>query len=368
MEGLEDPRSARGIRDKLVDIVAISVLAVLCGANSYTMIHQFATSRREWLATQLELPGGIPSQDTFERIFAVLSKGAWQKIFLEWTGTLPLSELPAGEREILAIDGKTVCGSWVAGQPPLHMVSVWSAQHQLVLGSMEVPKKTNEITVIPELLEIVAPVGAIITADAMGCQKQVAWTVREHHADYLLALKENHPELATAVRNIFEHQDLLGWEEVDHSFAHTVNKGHGRHETRQCWLMHDLAALYPEQRTPWRDLRSVVRVRSSRTTQGKTTTQERFYLSSLQGQADEALRASRLHWAIENSLHWSLDVTFDEDLSTVRLKNAQANWVALRQFALVLLKKDTYTKASLQNKRFKAALDLRYLTHLLTLR
>jgi predicted transposase YbfD/YdcC len=309
-----------------------------------------------------------PGQLHFERIFAVLEKGAWEKIFLEWTMTLSLSELPPGEREILAIDGKTVCGSRRAGQHPLHMVSVWSAQHQLVLGSMEVPEKTNEITVIPKLLEIISPAGAIITADAMGCQKQVAWAAREHHADYLLALKDNHKELATAVRNIFQHQDHVGWEEVDHSFASTANKGHGRHETRQCWMLYDLGELYPEQRSPWRDLRSVVRVRSSRTIQGKITVQERFYLSSLYSNADEALRASRLHWSIENSLHWSLDVTFDEDRSTAHLKNASANWVALRQLALVLLKKDSSYKASLRNKRFRAALDLNFLAHLLTLR
>jgi len=367
LERLEDPRSARGIRHRLVDIVAISVLAVLCGADTYPLIHMFAVSRQDWLRSFLSLPGGIPSQDTFERIFQLLAPETWQRVFQDWVNALPLEALPKGEREVVAIDGKTSRRSAVGGAAALHTVSVYSVQHGLVLSAAAVPEKTNEITVIPELLEVIAPVGAIITTDAMGCQKDVAWRVREiPKADYLLPVKGNHPKLEEDVRWVFGYHDQEGWKSADHSYACIENQGHGRRERRECWLLRDLEAI--EQADEWRDLGAVVRVRATRTLGERTSVEERLYVTSLRGDAREALCASRLHWGIENSLHWVLDVVFGDDASRVRLQNARQNWVALRHLALTILRRDTSFKGSLRAKRYRAALDTRYLQHLLTLR
>jgi len=366
-EQLEDPRRTRGIRHRLVDIVTISVLAVLCGADTYPLIHTFAISRHDWLKGFLALPNGIPSQDTFERIFQLLDPEAWQRLFQDWVDTLPLETLPEGEREVVAIDGKTSRHSAVGGAAPLHTVSVYSVQHGLVLTAAAVPEKTNEITVIPELLAVIAPVGAIITTDALGCQKEVARQVREvPKADYLLALKGNHPQLEQDTHWVFAYHDQQGWKGADHSYAKTLTQGHGRREQRECWLLRDLNAL--EQAGEWSDLRAVVRVRATRTVGEQTSVEERFYLTSLQGDAGEALHASRLHWGIENSLHWVLDVVFGDDASRVRLENARQNWVALRHLVLALLRRDTSVKGSLRSKRYRAALDTRYLERLLTLR
>lgn len=367
LEQLDDPRAARGIRHELIDIVTISVLAVICGADTYALIHTFATSREQWLKRFLRLQGGIPSQDTFERVFQLLDPVAWQRLFQDWVDLLPLDTLPEGEREVVAIDGKTSRRSAVGGDPLLHTVSVYSVQHGMVLGAAAVPEKTNEITVIPELLSVIAPVGAIVTTDAMGCQKEIARQVREvPKADYLLALKGNHPRLEADVRWVFEYHDEQGWDSADHSHIQTTNRGHGRHEHRECWLLRDLSAI--EQAGEWCDLGAVVRVRATRTVGDEVSVKDRFYLTSLKGEAAEALHASRLHWGVENSLHWVLDVVFGDDSARVRLKNARQNWVALRHLAVAVLRRDTSVKGSLSSKRYRAALDTRYLEHLLTLR
>ena len=206
---LPDPRDPRGIRHELVDIVCISILAVICGANTYSQIHQYALAQEAWLRTFLGLPSGIPSQDTFERLFAILHPTAWQSRFLSWTQTLVLPALAEREDEVLAIDGKTARGSAGQGGGALHTVSVWSSQLEVVLAQQQVPEKTNEITVIPELLEVVNPATAVVTTDALGCQKQVAWTVREHHAHHLLALKDNHPTLYADVKDFFNYADKV---------------------------------------------------------------------------------------------------------------------------------------------------------------
>lgn len=367
LETLADPRDPRGVRHRLVDVVTISVLAVISGADTYPLIHTFATSRIEWLQGFLELPSGIPSQDTFERILQLLDPTAWQRVFQTWVETFSLAALPEGEREVVAIDGKTSRHSARRGAPLLHTVSVYSVQHGLVLSAAAVPDKTNEITVIPELLQVIAPTGAIITTDALGCQKHVAWTVREvPNADYLLAVKGNHPKLEEDARWVFSYHDQQGWANADHSYVCTVDQGRGRVEQRECWLLRDLSAI--EQADQWRDLHALVRVRATRTLGEQISVEERLYLTSLQGDAGEALRASRLHWGIENSLHWVLDVVFEDDASRVRLENARQNWVALRHLALTVLRRDTQFKGSLRAQRYRAAIDPAYLQHLLTLR
>ena len=364
---MDDPRDPRGVRHQLVDLIVISVLAVICGANTYPMMHTFGVNRLDWLRRFLTLKHGIPSQDTFERIYEILQPQAWQRLFLDWSDQLPLAALPEGEREIVAIDGKTSRGSASPGLAALHTVNVFSVQHNIVLSAAGVPEKTNEITVLPELIQVIAPVGAIITTDAMGCQKEVARAVREvPGADYLLALKKNHPKLEAEISWLFDHHDRVGWIDTDSSFAMTQNSGHGRIETRECRLMRELSVL--EQAPDWKDLRAVVRVRATRTRGDQNSVEDRYYLTSLQGEASEALHASRLHWGVENGLHWLLDVVFRDDASKIKLANARQNWVSLRHFALTLLRRPGAGKGSVETKRFKAALEPDYLLSLLTLR
>lgn len=360
---LPDPRDPRGIRHELVDIVCISILAVICGANTYSQIHQYALAQETWLRTFLGLPSGIPSQDTFERLFAVLSPAAWQSRFLAWTQTLVLPALTEGEDEVLAIDGKTARGSLATGGGALHTVSVWSSQGEVVLAQQQVPEKTNEITVIPQLLEVVNPAGAVITTDALGCQKQVAWTAREHHAHYLLALKDNHPTLYADVKDLFGYADKVNWE-LEYSYTQTTERAHGRVEMRECRVL--AAPEWLHGHKSWRDLSSIVQITSTRTVADNTSEHTRYFLTSLPLDAERALRAARFHWGIENSLHWVLDVAFGEDGSRARLKNAQASWVALRHLAVNLLKRDKSLKVGVEAKRLRAGWDRTYLLKLLT--
>jgi predicted transposase YbfD/YdcC len=364
--GLPDPRKPRGVRHELGDIVVISILAVICGANTYSQIRQYALAQQDWLKTFLKLPSGIPSQDTFERIFALLEPRAWQARFLAWTRTLLLPELKDTEDEVLAVDGKTAKGSAQREMAALHTVSVWSSQFEVVLAQQQVAEKTNEITVMPDLLEVVNPAGAVITADAMGCQKQIAWTAREHHAHYLLALKDNHPTLLEDVQSAFDYAQKVAWD-LPHSTTKTIDHGHGRHELRQCWVLE--APDWLHEKELWRDLGSIVRVQSSRTINNsirdRSSEHTRYFLTSLPLDAERALRAARYHWGIENGLHWVLDVAFDEDASRVHLDNAQASWVALRHLAVSLLKRDKTVKAGVEAKRLRAGWDRNYLLKLL---
>lgn len=359
---LPDPRDPRGIRHELADIVCLSILAVICGANTYSQIHQYALAQEGWLRRFLALPSGIPSQDTFERLFAVLSPDAWQGRFLAWTQSLVLPAPVAGEDEVLAIDGKTARRSALLGNRALHTVSVWSSQLEVVLGQQQVPEKTNEITVIPELLEVINPVGAVITTDALGCQKQVAWAAREHHAHYLLALKNNHPTLFADVKDVFAYADKLDWA-LECSQTRTTERAHGRLETRDCRVLPVPEWLH--ERESWRDLKSIVQITSTRTVADHTTEHTRYFLTSLPLDAERALRTARAHWGIENSLHWVLDVAFDEDRSRARLNHAQASWVALRHLAVNLLKRDKTIKAGVEAKRLRAGWDRAYLLKLL---
>lgn len=360
---LPDPRSARGIRHNLTDIICITVLAVICNANTFPEIHTFARLKHDWLSTFLELPHGIPSQDTFERLFRILNPTAWQPRFLKWTQTLTFAALPDGHDEALAIDGKTARRSHNHGLSALHTVSVWSSQFEITLASLSVPEKTNEITVIPELLEITQPAGAVITIDAIGTQKHVAWTIREHHAHYVLALKENHRKLFEDTRWLFDHAQSLNWMGVEHSYAKTLDQGHGRVEMRECWVLGDLGFL--EDRGAWRDLNAVVWVRASRVVGDATSVQDRFFITSLPADAARVLRAVRSHWGVENGLHWVLDVAFGEDDSRVRAGFAQANLAAVRRLAVSVLKRDVSVGGGVGTKRFRAGLDEAYLLRLL---
>ncbi len=341
---LPDPR-AHNVCYKLADILVIAICAVICGADSFVEIEQYGQGKRAWLETFLELPNGIPSHDTFRRVFMLLDAEAWQGVFFEWTRNLSLepSESPT---EVRAVDGK-----WSRASG-LHTVSVWAAEHHVVLAQQQVPDKTNEITVIPELLEVLDIAGTTVTIDAAGTQKHIAWVIREHHADYVLALKANHKHLFEDVQWLFaQHDDSPHWS--------TSSKGHGRIETRDVWLLTD---SYLEDISAWRDLAGVARIRGTREIKGAVTVHERYFLTSLTD-AETLSYAVRSHWGIENGLHWVLDVAFREDES--RAKQAQANLVTLRHLALNQLKREKTLQASVKAKRMRAGWDDDYLLKVL---
>lgn len=354
---IEDPRRAAGNKQhQLEDILCIAICAVISGADSFTEIEQYGLAKEAWFREFLQLPEGIPSHDTFNRVFAVLDKDAWQGCFLDWVRslTLPDHEAPV---EVLAVDGKTARRSHSEEMAALHTVSVWAREYGLVLGQAQVPKGSNEIAVIPLLLETLTIAGATITIDAMGCQRDIAWAVREHHADYLLALKQNHPRLFEEVRWLFDQQPgEPHWQ--------SSNEGHGRKETRACWLLSDLSYLDEEERSSWRDLRAVVKLRCIRQVADKVSVQERYYLTSLTD-VEQVAYAARGHWGIENGLHWVLDMAFREDESRVRSGNAQANLITLRHLALSLLKREQSLKVGVKAKRMRAAWDMTYLAKVL---
>lgn len=263
---IPDPRDARGTLHKLRDIIVISILGVLSGANDFVDIAEYAKAKQSWLVTFLELPNGTPSHDTFNRVFALLNPIHWQARFLEWVRELeiPPPELDQDDQEVLGLDGKTARRSRNADQHGLHTISVWALEAGLVLAQTQVPDKENEITALPNLIETTSVAGSVITMDAMGTQKSIAWTIREHHADYVLALKDNHPKLASDVNWLFDHADSLKWTDVPHDFFESFTRAHEREETRRYWVLPDLSLL--EDRSAWRDLRSVVRVESTRVT------------------------------------------------------------------------------------------------------
>lgn len=361
---IEDPRAARGKRHLLLDIICIALLAIICDANDYEEIEAYGLSKEKWLSSFLDLPHGIPSHDTFRRVFAVLKPEVWQRRFLSWIDSLDLGQ-SEGE-DILAIDGKTARRSRDGEQGGLHTVSVWSSRQGIVIGQTQVADHSNEITVLPELIESLEIVGAIITADAMGTQKQVAWAIKEHDAEYMLALKGNHPKLYADVIWLFEDAKKHNWQGIAYDYFETNDKAHGREEQRKYWVLSDLSLLDAETLTAWRGLQSLVCVESTRILKGQASIEKRYYLSSLACNAKQAAYAIRSHWSVENNLHWVLDMSFREDESRIRKGNGQANWVTLRHIALNLLKLDKSIKASIKVKRKRAGWDNTYLLNLIS--
>jgi len=350
---LEDPRIDRTKRHNLLDIVTIAICGTICGADSWVDIELFGHCKEEWFKSFLELPNGIPSHDTFGDVFARLDPDQFQRCFIE----LIQAVAQVTQGEVVAIDGKTVRRSHdrTLGKQAIHMVNVWASSSGLVLGQAKVAAKSNEIVAIPKLLQLLELAGCIVTIDAMGCQKEIARHIVEAEADYLLAVKENQRRLYEDVRDLFQGAEEFGFEGVPYDFARTVNKNHGRLETRQCWVITDPECLaYLQTRQQWAQLSAVVKVTAQRETAAGTSVQSRYYISSLAGPANTLLEATRSHWGIENSLHWSLDVTFREDYSRVRKDHGPQNLAVLRQIALNLLKQETTLKRGIQGKRLKA--------------
>jgi predicted transposase YbfD/YdcC len=358
---LTDPRIDRSRLHELIDIVAIAICAVVAGAESWDDIEDFGKAKHTWLKNFLELPNGIPSHDTIRRLFERLDPEQFQKGFLGWVEALH----EATERQVIAIDGKTLRRSFdrAGGKSALHLVHAWATANHLLLGQVAVDEKSNEITAIPKLLKMLEIAGAIVTIDAMGCQKEIARTIRERKADYVLALKANHERLFEQVVAFFDGAcpRLMRGPEI--GYHREWSEGHGRDEFRRCWATSDLSWL--EGREEWEGLRSVAMIEAERFIGDELSVETRYYLSSLPNDARLLNEVVRSHWAVENSLHWVLDVTFQEDRSRIKKENAPENFGLLRRLALCLLKRETTSKRSIKGKRLRASWDESYLQQVL---
>jgi predicted transposase YbfD/YdcC len=360
---LEDPRVERTKKHRLSDMLVIAVCGFICGVDSWVELEEFGESKREWLEGFLALPNGIPSHDTFGRLFAALDPEAFSRCFMAWVKAV--SEVTEGE--VVAIDGKTLRRSFdrASSKAAIHMVSAWASSTGLVLGQVRTEEKSNEITAIPRLLELLHLEGCIVTLDAMGCQREIVARIVDKGADYVISLKGNQEVLHEATRAFFEEAREERFETVPHAYTETVDKEHGRFEARRYWVTAQLD-YFRHQREEWAGLTSVGMVEAERTVDGVTSKEVRYFISSLPG--DDAVKfasAVRRHWTVENNLHWVLDVAFGEDDSRVRKDNAPENMAMLRHLALNLLKADTTTKVGVQTRRKKAGWDERYLAHLL---
>lgn len=365
-EGLPDPRMDRTRRHNLVDILVIGLATILIGGEGFTDMESFGRARVDWFKTFLELPNGIPSHDTFNRVFSALDPHAFLDCFTLWVQGI----CPTLNDEVVAIDGKALRRALNAGESVPCIVSAWASESGLVLGQVKVNDKSNEITAIPELLRVLLLKGCIVTIDAIGCQKDIAASITGQQADYVLALKGNQATVHDEVRDFFEDAvapcatecaDTADRAKMD--FHQSIDKGHGRIETRRYWQSTDIGWF--QDKGLWEGLTSFGMVESIRRVKGKNTIERRFYLSSLPLDAERFAKAVRGHWGVENSLHWALDVTLREDDSRARTKNAAQNLASLRRITLNLLKKDRTRNCSLRSKRFIASIDPDFLKLLL---
>jgi predicted transposase YbfD/YdcC len=359
-----DPRIDRTKRHKLIDIIAIAICGVICGANDWVAIEAYGQAKESWLRQFLELPNGIPSHDTFGDVFARLDSDAFRRCFLDWVEAVAV----ATQGQVIAFDGKCLRGSHdsLLGKNAIYMVSAWATQNHLVLGQMKVDDKSNEITAIPALLALLDVSGCIVTIDAMGCQKDIAQAIVDGQGDYVLALKENHPLLYQEVSSLFQATSPLAQQAYAPDHARTVEKDHGRLEIRDCWTLSDPHGFpFLPDAAAWAKLSTLAMLRRERQFPDHTTIETAFYLSSLPGSASRVLDATRAHWGIENSLHWVLDVAFREDDQRYRTDNGPQNSAILRHIALNLLKQETTAKGGIQTRRLRAGWDDTYLLKVL---
>ena len=359
---LKDPRAAHSIEHKLIDILIITICATICGANDWEAIAQYGRTKQDWLTTWLELPNGIPSPDTFNRIFARLKPEELQKCFSGWMQAVQT----VTEGELLNIDGKTLRGATEAGNSRslIHMVSVWSASQHLVLAQQKVSEKSNEITAIPALLKLLSVRGCLVSIDAMGCQTEIAKVIIEQGADYVLALKGNQGDLHTDVSQLFTSARKQDFKNIEHQFHSTVETGHGRMETRRYWTMGNTEYLLGAQR--WSGLRSIGMVESQREMNGKVSIEQRYYILSIESDVHRFATAVRSHWSIENQLHWILDVGFAEDAAQSCSGYSSENLAVIRHIGINLLSRDKESKVGVKTRRLQAGWDDNYLKTVLS--
>jgi predicted transposase YbfD/YdcC len=353
---LDDPRRENSTDYPLHEIIILTICAVICGADGFTSIANFGEAKKEWLRQFLELENGIPSHDTIGRFFGLLDPEAFEARFSRWVR----EACEHVDGEVVAIDGKTLRRSYdrESSKAALHMVSAWASENGAALGQVKTEEKSNEITAIPELLEVLDVAGCIVTVDAMGCQKAITEAITEQGADYVLALKDNQGELRADTEAIFD-RIREGKGEPQHAHK-SVTGGHDRVETRRCWAV-DVEGKGLVDLEGWHDLSAVCMVEYERFEEGKTTTERRYYVSSLGPDAETLLRATRRHWHIENRMHWVLDVAFQEDQSRIRAGHAAQNMATVRRLALSLLEQDDSLSVGVKNKRLRAGWDQDYL-------
>lgn len=363
-EGLKDPRRGNAKQHIFLEILIIAICAVICGADGWNDIELYGKNKKAWLKTFLKLPKGIPSHDTFGRVFGLIKPEEFQERFIDWIKAI--EKLTAGQ--VIAVDGKQLRGSHdhEIGKAAIYMVSAWATANQVVLGQRKVGEKSNEITAIPELLKLLEISGCIVTIDAIGTQTEVAKAIVEGGGDYLLSVKENQGHLFEDIQYLFEFDAAKGFAQVSHNYARTVNKGHGRLETRECWAIEDEEYLsFLRKREQWAGLKSIVRIVAKREIGEKTEIQTRYFITSLPANAKVILKAKRSHWKIENQVHWVLDIAFREDESRVRKDHSSENLAVLRHIALNLLKNEKTAKGGIHAKRLQAGWNNDYLLTIL---
>lgn len=353
---MPDPRR-HNKKHKLIDIITISICAVICGADAFEHIEDFGKSKIEWFKQFLDLPFGIPSHDTFGRIFAMLDPKEFQDCFIDWIQSIQ----DIMEDQIIAVDGKTLRRSFDKGsdKKAIHMISAWASSNSVVLGQIKTAEKSNEITAIPILLKMLDISGSTVTIDAMGCQKKIATTIIDKNADYVFSLKGNQSSLHDDVKSYFKNCIANNFKNISHSFHETIDSNHGRIEKRTFWVTSDIDWL--EGKDAWKGLKSIGMVQSERQIENEVTKETRYFISSRDSDAERFGKAVRLHWGIENSLHWVLDMAFREDECRIRKGNAPENFAILRHIALNLLKNEKSEKRSIKRKRLKAGWDNSYL-------
>lgn len=363
---IEDPRIDRNKLHPLLNIIVIAICAVICGAENWVDVELYGNLKKDWLGKYLDLTHGIPSHDTFGRVFRRLKAEAFQACFLAWVKAV--NTITGGQ--VIAIDGKELRRSMdkTLGKRAIHMVSAWASENRLVLAQQKVDEKSNEITAIPALLEMLEIAGCIITIDAMGCQTDIAQQITDQQGDYVLAVKENQGHLFADIEHLcqlyLQHEQPMFY---FNDYAKTVDKDHDRIEIRQCWIL-DAAFYGPSIRNfgEWAKAKTVVMVRRERRLPDKTEIHTRYYISSLKSSAERFLKVIREHWGIENSVHWVLDVAFNEDQSRLHKDNGAENLAVIRHIALNLLRNEKTAKVGIKAKRLKAGWDDAYLFNVLS--
>jgi len=357
---IDDPRSHINKLHDLVDILLIGIISVICGAETWNQMVEFANSKEDFLRKFLKLENGIPSKDTINRLFSAIDSNQFENSFIEWVNSI--SQITKGQ--VIAIDGKTIRGAKSKGKKsPVHMVSAWANENNLVLGQVRVNEKSNEITAIPQLIEKLMLEDCIVTIDAMGTQTDIAEKIIDNGADYILAVKENQKQLSEEIKDEFKFSKVIDTNT-------NIDYGHGRIETRKCSVISDFLFI-DNKEDKWKNLKQIVKIESLREFKNSDKADEisvRYYISSLENNAEQYQQNIRSHWGVENKLHWTLDVGFSEDASRKRNKNATQNYSVLLKIALNLLKNEKTEKKGIAGKRLKAGWNEDYLLKVLNIK